>query len=60
MDWNQELQSKSRMDKGRRMAVQFVLLSAAVCMVIWGIYRGEVFVVLNKAVNICLECIGLG
>lgn len=60
MDWNQKLQNKRRMDKGRRMAVQFVLLSVAVCMVTLGIYRGEVSVVLNKAVNICLECIGLG
>lgn len=60
MDWNQKLQSKSRMDKGRRMAAQFVLMSVAVCMVMLGIYRGEVSVVLNKAVNICLECIGLG
>lgn len=60
MDWNQKLQSKSRMDKGRGMAAQFVLMSVAVCMVMLGIYRGEVSVVLNKAVNICLECIGLG
>ena len=25
-----------------------------------GVYRGEVGIVLQKAVNICLECIGLG
>ncbi len=26
----------------------------------YGIYRGEMPVVLEKAINICMECIGIG
>ncbi len=26
----------------------------------FGIYRGEMSVVLGKAINICMECIGIG
>lgn len=26
----------------------------------YGIYRGEMKVVLEKAINICMECIGIG
>lgn len=29
-------------------------------MMAYGIFRGEMEVVLTKAINICLECIGIG
>jgi hypothetical protein len=36
-----------------------IIISGAVLVII-GVYRGEADVVLRKAVNICLECIGIG
>ena len=35
------------------------LLAGAVCVAI-GVWRGEAETVFRKAVNICMECIGLG
>ena len=38
----------------------FQLAMLGILMMIFGIYRGEVDVVFTKAVNICMECIGIG
>ena len=35
-----------------------ILLAAASC--VFGVVRGEMSIVSRKAVNICMECIGLG
>lgn len=48
------------MSKKAKAATQCFIGLFAVLFIIYGVYRGEVSVVLNKAVNICLECIGLG
>lgn len=40
--------------------IQIVTCILATVFLIYGLWRGEGPVVLNKAINICLECIGLG
>ncbi len=40
--------------------IRRALIAAAVGFLIFGISRGEAGTVLKKAVNICLECIGIG
>lgn len=41
-------------------AARIILCAAAVAFIAYGVQRGETAIVLKKAVNICLECIGLG
>lgn len=48
------------MENRTRRLIAGAILVVAVTMLVYGIYRGEVSIVLNKAVNVCLECIGLG
>lgn len=38
----------------------FVLALSGVGLMAFGIWRGEMAVVFQKAINICLECIGIG
>lgn len=48
---------------GRLLASRWTGVGVAVlglAMMGYGIYRGELSVVFTKAVNICLECIGIG
>lgn len=40
--------------------IQGILLATAVLFICVGIFRGEAETVLLKAINICLECIGIG
>ena len=35
------------------------LAAAGILMMVYGIYRGEMAVVLTKDVNICMYCIGI-
>lgn len=36
------------------------LTAAGLCFMGYGIFRGEMSVVFDKAVSICMECIGIG
>lgn len=44
----------------KNAAVGIYIAAAGLGMMIFGISRGEMEVVLEKAVNICMECIGIG
>jgi len=46
--------------KAKQNAARALLLAGSVLCVLAGIYRGETAEVFRKAVNICLQCIGLG
>ena len=44
----------------RRRWARFVLLALAVVFIIAGIFNGSMTAVVNKAIRICTECVGLG
>ncbi|MDO4321867.1 MAG: CD1871A family CXXC motif-containing protein [Lachnospiraceae bacterium] len=44
--------------RSRLAGISFAILG--LIMMGYGIFRGETAVVLTKAINICLECIGIG
>ena len=48
------------LENRKRIAIAVLLLAVSAGLVTAGVMRGEVLVVFTKAVNICLECIGLG
>lgn len=48
------------MSDKKRNLIAFSIITVGIAFVIVGICRGEVDAVLRKAVNICLECIGIG
>lgn len=46
--------------KKKALVFRGMLVLAGVSMIGIGIWRGEVDTVWNKAINICLECVGIG
>ena len=48
------------MFRAKKAVVQVLLIAAGIAMVCFGALRGEAGVVLNKAIRLCLECVGIG
>lgn len=44
----------------KRNYIGIGVLALAVCFIVIGVTRGEALTVFVRAINICLECIGLG
>ena len=44
----------------KKIAVQLSLLLAGIVLLCNGLWRGEADMVLQKAVNLCLEWVGIG
>ena len=44
----------------KKSTAQAVLLIVGVVMLCFGVWRGEALTVLNKAIKLCLECVGIG
>lgn len=40
--------------------IKYSILIMGILFIFTGIYRDEVRIVFKKAINICLECIGIG
>ena len=49
---------KQRILKSR--LISLVLLCMGIAMMYIGVHRGEALVVMNKAIRVCMECIGIG
>lgn len=48
------------MFRAKKTIVQGLLIAAGIAMVCFGALRGEAGAVLNKAIRLCLECVGIG
>lgn len=44
----------------KKAVIQLTLLAAGAAMLGFGVMRGEAGIVLNKAIRLCLECVGIG
>lgn len=44
----------------KERVLPYLLIAVGIGMVIVGLYRQEADLILSKAINICLECVGIG
>jgi hypothetical protein len=48
------------MIKKDKKLISEIILMLSLAFMVYGAYRGEVNSVFTKAINLCLECIGIG
>ena len=53
------MKNKGEVMKNRKM-ITAALFIISIMLIVAGIMRGEHLAVLNKAINICMQCIGIG
>ena len=46
--------------QSKKEMIQVILLAVGAAMLCYGAWRGEVQIVLSKAIRLCLECVGIG
>lgn len=46
--------------KSKVFLAKYLILFLSIISIILGLYRNEVEILFTKAINICLECIGIG
>lgn len=44
----------------KKKYIQGISLILAIGFIVYGAYRGEVNTVFSRAINLCLECVGIG
>lgn len=48
------------MNDQTRKIITGILIVVSIVMIVFGIFNGEVFDVFNKAIKVCLQCMGIG
>ncbi len=46
--------------KSRRNWITAGIFAASLVLIVVGVFRNEHLAVMNKAINVCMECIGIG
>lgn len=50
----------TKMNSKNFSRIRLIIFLVGAAMILFGVERGEVQIIFNKAARVCLECIGLG